>query len=355
MEILEKTIERISGLDEAAMAAARHRQDTLTKPLGSLGRLEEISVHLAGIFAQSIPTLRNKEIILAAADHGVAAEGVSAYPQEVTAQMVLNFLGGGAAINVLSRYVGAKVTVIDVGVAAELAPHPALRSARIGWGTANIARGPAMPREQAIKAIENGILIAQEVIDRGASLIGTGDMGIGNTTPSSAIVAAVTGREPESVTGWGTGVSEEGLRHKAEVVRKALEINQPDPDDALDILAKVGGFEIGLLAGVMLGTAANRRVVVLDGFISGAAALIACGLCRKASDYCLASHLSVEPGHQIVLSYLGLKPLLDLDLRLGEGTGAVLGMVIIEAAIRCLTEMATFGGAGVSEKKAEGA
>jgi len=212
-----------------------------------------------------------------------------------------------------------------------------------------------MPREQAIKALESGILIAEEAIGQGADLIGTGDMGIANTTSSSAIIAAITGEESESVTGRGTGVSEEGLRHKAEVVRQAIKVNQPDPCDALDVLAKVGGFEIGLLAGVILGTAAHRRAVVLDGFISGAAALIAHGLCRQASDYCLASHLSTETGHQAALSYLGLRPLLNLELRLGEGSGAALGMVIIEAASRCLAEMATFADAGVSEKKAEGA
>ncbi|HEX77826.1 MAG TPA: nicotinate-nucleotide--dimethylbenzimidazole phosphoribosyltransferase [Dehalococcoidia bacterium] len=353
MGALEKTVKRITGLDEAAMAAARRRQDTLTKPLGSLGRLEEISVHLAGIFAQPIPIPRGKTIILGAADHGVADEGVSAYPREVTAQMVLNFLRGGAGINVLARYVGAEVVVVDAGVAAELPSHPALHSAKVGWGTANIARGPAMSREQAIRAVESGISIAEEAIARGADLIGTGDMGIANTTPSSAIVAAITGREPEVVTGKGTGISEEGLRHKAGVVRQALEVNHPNPSDALDVLAKVGGFEIGLLAGVILGTAASRRVAVLDGFISGAAALIAHGICPRAGDYLVASHLSAEPGHQAVLSNLGLKPLLNLDLRLGEGTGAALSMLVIEAAARCLAEMATFADAGVSEKKAE--
>lgn len=355
MDTLEKSIKRISGLNEAAMVAAKCRQDILTKPLGSLGRLEEISVHLAGIFGQPVPVLRGKKIILAAADHGVAAEGVSAYPQEVTAQMVLNFLGGGAAINVLARYVDATVVVVDAGVAAELPSHPALHSAKIGWGTRNIAEGPAMSREQAIKALESGILIAEEAIGQGTDLIGTGDMGIANTTPSSAIIAAVTGEEPEWVTGRGTGISEEGLRHKAKVVLQALEVNKPDPNDTLDVLTKVGGFEIGLLAGVILGTAAHRRMVVLDGFISGAAAMIAHGLCRQTSDYCLASHLSTEPGHQAALSYLGLRPVLNLNLRLGEGSGAALGMVIIEAASRCLAEMATFADAGVSEKKAEDA
>jgi len=336
------------------MAAARCRQDGLTKPLGSLGRLEEISVQLAGIFGQPVPVLRGRKVILAAADHGVAAEGVSAYPQEVTAQMVLNFLQGGAAINVLARYTGAMVMVVDAGVAAELPPHQALRSSKIGWGTANIARGPAMSHEQAVQALESGILTAEEAVDQGADLIGTGDMGIANTTPSSAVIAAITGEAAGSVTGRGTGVSDEGLKRKAEVVGRALEVNRPVAADALDVLAKVGGFEIGVLAGVILGTAARRRMVVLDGVISGAAALVAHGLCRGVRDYCLASHLSVEPGHKVTLDYLGLRPLLDLELRLGEGSGAALGMVVVEAAARCLAEMATFADAGVSEKKTDG-
>jgi nicotinate-nucleotide--dimethylbenzimidazole phosphoribosyltransferase len=354
MDALEKAVKRITGLDEAAMAAARYRQDELTKPLGSLGRLEAISVHLAGIFGQPVPVIRGKKVILAAADHGVVAEGVSAYPPEVTAQMVLNFLSGGAAINVLARHIGAAVVIVDAGVAAELPPHQALRSAKIGWGTASIARGPAMSREQAVQALEYGISMAEEAVDQGADLVGTGDMGIGNTTPSSAVTAAITRVEAASVTGRGAGLSDEGLRHKVGMVRQALEVNQPDPDDALNVLAKVGGFEIGLLAGVILGTASCRRAVVLDGFISGAAALVAYGLCRQVRDYCLASHLSVEPGHKVMLDYLGLKPLLDLEMRLGEGSGAALGMVVIEAAARCLAEMATFAEAGVSEKRAGG-
>jgi nicotinate-nucleotide--dimethylbenzimidazole phosphoribosyltransferase len=351
---LEETVKCITGLDEAAMAAARCRQDELTKPLGSLGRLEEISVQLAGIFGQPVPVLRGRKIILAAADHGVAAEGVSAYPQEVTAQMVLNFLQGGAAINVLAGYTGTAVVVVDAGVAAELPSHQALHSSKIGRGTANIARGPAMSREQAVQALESGIIMAEEAVNEGADLIGTGDMGIANTTPSSAIIAAITGQAARAVTGRGAGVSDEGLKLKAEVVGRALAVNRPVAEDALDVLAKVGGFEVGVLAGVILGTAARRRVAVLDGFISGAAALIAHGLCRRARDYCLASHLSTEPGHRVTLDYLGLRPLLDLEMRLGEGSGAVLGMVVIEAAARCLAEMATFADAGVSERKTDG-
>lgn len=350
MSLLEETVKSISALDERAMASARHRQDTLTKPLGALGRLEEVSIQLAGIFAQPIPTIGGKVVILAAADHGVAAEGVSAYPQEVTAQMVLNFLRGGAGINVLARHAGCRVVIVDAGVAEDLSPHPELRCEKIAHGTNNIAKGPAMTREQAIKALEVGISLAREEMGRGADLIGTGDMGIANTTPSSAIVAAITGKEAQAVTGRGTGITEEAWQHKVSVVRRALEVNRPDPADALDVLTKVGGFEIGVLAGVMLGTAAGRRVAVLDGFISGAAALIAHGLCPQARGYFVASHLSAEPGHQAAISHLGLKPLLNLDLRLGEGTGAALAMNIIEAAARCLAEMATFTDAGVSEK-----
>ncbi|MFH1486080.1 MAG: nicotinate-nucleotide--dimethylbenzimidazole phosphoribosyltransferase, partial [Chloroflexota bacterium] len=259
MSLLYETIKSIGALDEKAMAAARHRQDTLTKPLGSLGRLEETSVRLAGIFANPIPALGGKVIILAAGDHGVAVEGVSAYPQEVTAQMVLNFLGGGAAINVLARHAGARVVVVDAGVASDLPSHPDLVDRKIGKGTQNMAVGQAMSREQAIKALEAGISQAGEEVTRGADLIGTGDMGIANTTPSSAIVSVITGNEAEIVTGRGTGISDEGWRHKVSVVRRSIEVNRPDRGDALDVLAKVGGFEIGFLAGVMLGTAARRR------------------------------------------------------------------------------------------------
>jgi nicotinate-nucleotide--dimethylbenzimidazole phosphoribosyltransferase len=348
---LQQAIRSIRGLDDEAMATARARQESLTKPSGSLGRLEEVSTQLAGILGHLTPSLRRKAIILAASDHGVAAEGVSAYPQEVTGQMVLNFLRGGAGINVLARHVGAEVIVVDAGVATELPTHPALRSAKVRSGaTGNISRGPAMSQEEAVKIIESGISLAEEQASQEADLIGTGDMGIANTTSSSAIVAVMTGRKPEEVVGRGTGLSREGWQHKVQVVRQSLETNRPDPSDALDVLAKVGGFEIGLLAGVMLGTAAQRRAVVLDGFISGASALIAFGLCPAMQPYLLAAHLSTEPGHQLTLAHLRLKPLLTLDLRLGEGTGAALAMSLIEASTHCLAEMATFGEADVSEK-----
>ena len=352
--LIDETLARIGPLDEAAMAAARARQDTLTKPLGSLGRLEDISILLAGIFGQVTPNIGRKATILAAGDHGVVEEGVSAYPQAVTPQMVLNFLNGGAAINVLARHVGAEILILDAGVAADLLPNPALRSVKVGYGTANMARGPAMTRQQAIQCLETGIEAAGEQIAEGADLIAFGDMGIGNTTPSSAITSVFTGADPSVTTGRGTGLDDPGLEHKAQVVRTAIEVNRPDPGDGVDVLSKVGGFEIGVLAGAMLATAAGRRPVVVDGFISGAAALIAWSLSPAAAHYMIASHQSVEPGHRLALGHMGLSPLLDMGMRLGEGTGAVLAMPVIEAAARCLSEMATFADAGVSERTEDG-
>ncbi len=350
MKLLEQTLSRIGPLSEEAMAAARARQDRLTKPQGSLGRLEDLSVQVAGITGNPRPRLKHKAVIVAAGDHGVAAEGVSAYPQEVTAQMVYNFLRGGAAINVLARHVGARVVVVDAGVAAELEPHPQLRIRKIAPGTGNIARGPAMSREQAIQALELGISLVQDELNRGLDIVATGDMGIANTTPAAAIAAAITGLPPAQVTGRGTGVDDERLAHKIAVVERALEVNRPDPRDGVDVLAKVGGFEIGTLAGVVLGAASHRIPVVIDGFISTAAALIAGVLSPQAVAYCIAGHVSAEAGHRAMLRHLGLEPLLDLDMRLGEGTGAVLAMNIVEAACKILDEMATFEEAGVSEK-----
>ena len=349
-DLIEQTLAAIFPPDQSAMDAARARQDTLTKPQGSLGRLEELSITLAGIFRVPIPQINRKAVILAAGDHGVVAEGVSAYPQEVTPAMVANFLAGGAAINVLARLVGASIVVLDAGVAADLDPNPLLRSVKIGRGTANIAAGPAMTRQDAIKCIETGIAAANEQIAEGADLIAFGDMGIGNTTPSSAITAVVTGADPAVTTGRGTGLDDPALAHKVEVVRRAIEVNDPDPKDGLDLLAKVGGFEIGVLAGAMLGTAAGHRPAVVDGFISGAAALIAWTLSPTLSHYLIASHQSVEPGHRIGMEAMGLTPLLDMGMRLGEGSGAALAMPIIEAAAKCLSEMATFADAGVSER-----
>lgn len=348
--LIDSTIARIGPPDEKAMAVARARQDTLTKPSGSLGRLEELSVTLAGIFGHPIPRILRKTVIIAAADHGVVVEGVSAYPQDVTPAMVLNFLSGGAAINVLARHAGADIVILDAGVAAQLESNPALRSVKAGNGTANMAAGPAMTRQQAVTCLENGITAAQEQFDNGTDLIACGDMGIGNTTASSAITAVAIGVDPGITTGRGTGLEDQALSHKIDVVRRAIDVNRPDPKDALDILTKVGGFEIGALAGAMLAAAANRRPVLVDGFISGASALTAWGMAPAARHYFIASHRSVEPGHQVALDAMGLSPLLDMGMRLGEGTGAALAMHIVEAAAKCMAEMATFAQAGVSER-----
>jgi nicotinate-nucleotide--dimethylbenzimidazole phosphoribosyltransferase len=267
--------------------------------------------------------------------------------------MVLNFLRGGAGINVLGRHVGARIIVVDMGVASDIEPHTALVSRKIAYGTQNMARGPAMSREQAINSIKVGLEIVENEVKKGLDIVGTGDMGIGNTTPSSAITAAMTGEKVEKVTGRGTGIDDKQLAHKVEVIERALEVNKPNADDAIDVLAKVGGFEIGGLCGVILGAAAHRIPVVIDGFVSGAAALIAVGLSPTAKDYLIASHCSVEIGHKAILKYLGLKPILDLELRLGEGTGAALGIFLVEAAAKVLAEMATFAEAGVAGKSSD--
>jgi len=350
MNTLQSCVAHVAELDVQAMNAARARHAQLTKPQGSLGRLEELAIQVAGITGQSRPRLERKAIVVCAGDHGVVAEGVSAFPQEVTAQMVLNFLRGGAAINVLARHVDARVVVMDVGVAADLPPHADLRVRKIGHGTANIALGPAMTRAQAEQSIEVGIATIEEEIARGLDIVGTGDMGIGNTTPASAIVATFTDLSAARVTGRGTGVDDAGLARKVATVERALEINRPNPTDPLDVLSKVGGFEIGAIAGLVLGAAAHRIPVVVDGFISTAGALIATELCPAARDYCIAAHRSVEIGHQAMLAHIGLNPLLDLNMRLGEGTGAALAISLVEAACRVLDEMATFAEAEVSDK-----
>ena len=349
MELLKQTIANIKPLDEAAMEAARARQADLTKPAGSLGRLEDLSVQLAGIQGKASPVIEKKAMFTLAGDHGVVDEKVGNWPQEVTAQMVQNFLHGGAGINVLSRLVGARIIFADMGVASDLAPHPQLVVKKVGYGTANICRGPAMTEEQAVRTLEAGIELVTAAADKGLDIVGTGDMGIGNTTASSAIFAALTGRPAGEVTGRGTGLSDEQLVHKTAVVEKALAVNKPDAANPVGVLAKVGGFEIGGLAGVMLGAASRRIPVVIDGFISGAAALIAAALAPQIKDYLISSHASAEAGHPSLLASLGLKPLLDLEMRLGEGTGAALGIFVAEAAARTLNEMATFAEAGVSE------
>lgn len=339
-------------IDMNAAKQAETRQNNLTKPAKSLGRLEDISIQLAGMKADQCPRVDRKAVIVMAADHGVALEGVSAFPAEVTPQMVLNFLHGGAAINVLARQAGASVTIVDIGVASDFDPSlPRLLHRKVAHGTRNMAKGPAMTRAEAEKALVEGMDVLAQVAEKGLDLIATGDMGIGNTTPSSAIVAVLTGLPVAKVTGRGTGIDDASLAHKIKVIEQAIALNQPDPNDALDVLCKVGGLEIAGLAGVMIAAAARRIPVVVDGFISTAAAMIAVGLVPDVRNYLFSAHQSVEIGHQAMLKHLGLTPLIDLNLRLGEGTGAVLAFHLIEASSRILREMATFAEAGVSDKE----
>ncbi len=433
---LDEVVASIRPADARAKQAAMQRQQRLTKPPGSLGRLEDVSIQLAGIFGTARPIARSTTLIVAAADHGVVAQGVTGYPQAVTAQMVMNFLGGGAAISVMARAGGVELVIVDAGVATPLpeasakpgsgcpedpAPqpspagerdlcvtrgwmpgrpspqpsptgrgskrgpasvgagrlakvpgegaraaassrlrddvaagslpaHPELRVVAPGRGTKDMTRGPAMNRAQAEACLEAGIELAGAAAERGAQVIATGDMGIGNTTAASAITAALTGASPRETTGRGTGRTDAELEHKIACVERALDVNRPDPDCGVDVLRTVGGFEIGVLAGVVLGGALARRAVVLDGFVSGAAALIAHSLCPTVLDYAIAGHLSAEPGHQVALRHLGLQPLLDLEMRLGEGTGALLATGLVEVAAACLCDMASFDEAGVSDR-----
>ncbi len=349
MDRIQKIIEKIELIDRQMMEKTQKRLDSLTKPRGSLGRLEELAKIVAGIKREDSPNLKNKVIFTLAADHGVAREGVSVFPQEVTSQMVYNFLQGGAGINVLARHAGARVVVVDMGVACDLKPHPALVIRKINYGTKNMMKEPAMTREEAIRSIDAGIEIVEEELTKGVDIIGTGDMGIGNTTASSAILAVIAGTSAEEVTGRGTGIDNSKLKRKKDAVVETLKTNKPDPDDPIDILSKVGGFEIGGLVGIMLAGASRRIPVVIDGFISGAASLLATGLEPKVRDYLIPSHCSAEAGHKGMLRFLGLRPLFDLDLRLGEGTGAALGINLVDAGVKILTEMATFHDAGVSE------
>ncbi|MBA2393245.1 MAG: nicotinate-nucleotide--dimethylbenzimidazole phosphoribosyltransferase [Ktedonobacteraceae bacterium] len=351
MKRLIEVTSRIRPLDGAAMKAVRDHLDQLTKPQGSLGRLEEVAIKLAGITGQERPRFPRKGVIVMAADHGVASEGVSAYPQQITAQMVQNFLAGGAAINVLARRVEARVIVVDMGVVTDIPEHPNLIRKKIGRGTQNIALGPAMSLEEALRAITIGIKIIESEIAQGLDLVAIGEMGIGNTTAASAIVAAITSRSVADVTGHGTGIDQEQWQHKVAVIERALAVNNPDPAEPVEVLAKVGGYEIAGLVGVILGAAAQRLPVVIDGFISGAAALIATELCPQVGDYLIAAHTSVEIGHHIILEHMDLVPLLNLDLRLGEGTGAMMALHFVDDAVAIRDEMATFADAGVVEKE----
>lgn len=351
MQKLSQIIEKIAPIDYNLIEKAQRRLDNLTKPQGSLGRLEELARNVAGITGKENPGLRNKVVFTLASDHGVAEEGVSAFPKEVTAQMVHNFINEGAGINVLARHIGARVIVADIGVAADLKPHPKLLIRKVNYGTKNMRRGPAMTKDEAIRSLETGITIFKEEFKGGIDIAGIGEMGIANTTCASAITSVFTGKPPEETTGKGTGINEQALENKIRVIKDALSINKPDPKDAIDLLAKIGGFEIGGLAGIIIAAASSGVPVVIDGFICGAASLVAYHLQPRVKEYMIASHCSVEKGHRVILDYLGLKPLLNLDMRLGEGTGACLGISIVEAAVKILNEMATFESAGVSEKK----
>ncbi len=348
--MIDETLSRIKPVNQDLLEVAQRRLDNLTKPPGSLGRLEEFARRLVAITEDTMPSLNKKAIFTFAGDHGVTEEGVSAYPKEVTPQMVFNFLRGGAGINVLARQAGADVIVIDIGVDYDFGDIDGLLHMKVVRGTRNFTKGPAMTRDEAIRSVAIGIELANAYVRRGYKIFGTGEMGIGNTTPSSAIAAALTGRPVSEVTGRGTGISDDALRRKIDVIKKGIEVNRPDPSDPVDVLHKVGGAEIGGIAGLILGAAANRVPVVIDGFISTAGALIAYSLKPEARDYMFAAHNSVEIGHRAMLDKMGLEPILNLDLRLGEGTGAALAMTLIEAGLKIYKEMATFGEAGVSSE-----
>jgi nicotinate-nucleotide--dimethylbenzimidazole phosphoribosyltransferase len=348
---LKTALEMIGPLDQEYLQKAQERIDQLTMPRGSLGRLLEVGKQFAGITRQHKPRISKKRIFTFAADHGVVAEGVSAFPKEVTAQMVLNFIRGGAGINVLARHVGAEVTIVDIGVDYDFPPLDGLMARKVARGTRNMAHEPAMTRGEAVQAMEVGIELAQQAAQERVDIIGTGDMGIGNTTASSAIIAAFSGIPVEDVTSRGTGISDASLNAKVATIERTLALPQPAPRDPLDVLSRVGGLEIAGIAGLVIGAAASSIMVVIDGFISTAGALIAFELQPVISQFLVASHQSVEKGHKVMLERMRLKPLLDLDLRLGEGTGAALGISLVEAGVKILSEMHTFAEAGVANKK----
>lgn len=349
MELLDRTLAKIEPVNEEFLAQAQAKLDNKTKPLGSLGRLEEMARRFAAIAENLSPDTEKKVIFTFAGDHGIVEEGISAFPKEVTPQMVLNFLRGGAGVNVLARHVGAEVRVVDVGVDFDFEPAPGLIISKVAKGTRNFAKGSAMTREEALAAIEVGITLADQAKAEGIAMLGTGEMGIGNTSPSSAIIAAISGCTVREVTHRGTGINDLALEHKIAVIEAGLALNRPDPQDPLDVLTKVGGLEIAGIAGLVLGAAANRIPVVVDGFISTAGALIASEMHPHVRDYIFTAHSSVEIGHRMMLDRIGVQPILDLQLRLGEGTGAALAMGLIEASVKVLKEMATFAEAGVAE------
>jgi nicotinate-nucleotide--dimethylbenzimidazole phosphoribosyltransferase len=344
-------IAEITPPDAAAMTAAAQRQDLMTKPRGSLGVLEEVSVRLAGLAGSCPPPVPEPACVAVfAADHGVHAQGVSPWPQEVTAQMVANFLAGGAVVNAFAAQARAEVIVVDVGVAAPLDPAPGLLSRKIASGTADFTEGPAMTREQATAALSAGLEVARDLVAGGNRALLTGDMGIANTTASAALICAFTGADPAEATGRGTGIDAATYARKVDVICRGLDRHQPDPADPVGVLAAFGGFEHAALAGYILGAAALRVPVILDGVISGAAALAAAALAPDVTAACFAGHRSTEPGHALALAHLGLRPLVDLGLRLGEGTGALLALPLVQSAARALRDVATFDSAGVSDK-----
>ncbi|MDA8414488.1 MAG: nicotinate-nucleotide--dimethylbenzimidazole phosphoribosyltransferase [Desulfobacteraceae bacterium] len=348
MDIIQSTLARIKPINSELLEQAQTRLDNKTKPPGSLGRLEEFARRIVAISGSLEPDLGKKVIYTFAGDHGIVEEGVSLYPKEVTSQMVFNFLAGGAGVNVLARHVGAEVRVVDVGVDYDFGNTEGMIHRKISRGTRNFAKGPAMTRDEALAALQVGVELADRCKAEGVGLIGTGEMGIGNTSPSSAIIAAISGLSVRDLTHRGTGINDQALEHKIQVIEQGLALNKPDGTDPLDVLAKVGGLEIAAIAGLVLGCAANSIPVVIDGFISTAGALIASELHPNVRDYIFAAHQSVEIGHSFMLERIDVRPILDLDFRLGEGTGAALAMGLIEAGVKVLKEMTTFEQAGVS-------
>ena len=350
-ETISQTLEKIQPVSSNLLDKAQAHLDSLTKPPSSLGKLEELAKRYVAIQNNESPTLKKISTVVFAADHGVTAEGISAYPSEVTAQMVINFLNKGAAVNVLANHISAEVTIVDIGVNFQFESHPNLLDRKIALGTKNFSKEPSMTRSQAETSIVTGIEIATESAKKGIDILTTGEMGIGNTTPSSAIFSILGNTPVEYVTGRGTGIDDSTLTKKISIIIKGIDLHKPESDDPIDILAKVGGFEIGGIAGLILGAAAQKIPVVVDGFISGAGAALALKMSPSAGDYIFPSHRSTEPGHKIFFELLGYPPLFDLNMRLGEGTGALLAVNLIQSAIKIYKEMATFQSAGVSNKQ----
>jgi nicotinate-nucleotide--dimethylbenzimidazole phosphoribosyltransferase len=350
-DLLAETVAGIRPLDAKALGEAWERQKRMTKPAGALGMLEIISAQLSGLSRQCPPPIPEPAAVaIFAGDHGVHAQGVTPWPQEVTAQMVANFLGGGAVCNAFAAQVGAEVCVVDVGVASDLPATPGLLPRKIRAGTSDMTTGPAMTREEAKQAIEVGIETARDLVAAGNKALLTGEMGIANTTASAALISVFTGADPSEVTGRGTGINDETLARKTDVVRRAIELHEPDPADPIGVLAAMGGFEHAAIVGLLLGGASLRTPVILDGVSAGAAALVARAIAPEVLAACIAGHRSAEPGHVAALQKLGLRPLVDLDLRLGEGTGALLALPVVQSAARAMHEVATFDSAGVTEK-----